>query len=206
LWLNKFLDLKDDIDMMKSELKKHINKDKLTPLEFTILETIFNNKAVSGYELIQNLNRIFSDTWKATSGTIYPILSKLKKDGFLKSKQMKSPIGPLKKLYTLTEAGEIILKTKVNKNYLDEIRFIQNIIIELSTVYIHSFPEVERDEKVNSVQNLIKNSFETLIKSIPANVAFKILCPECGTEIDRSSALYCPYCGLNLYPEEREHN
>ncbi|MBY9012843.1 MAG: helix-turn-helix transcriptional regulator, partial [Candidatus Lokiarchaeota archaeon] len=48
---------------------------------------------------------------------IYPILSKLERNGFLKSKLVKSPIGPLRKLYTLNNAGEELLKLKVNMNY-----------------------------------------------------------------------------------------
>ena len=63
LWLGKFLDLKDDIDSMATEIKQKVladlKKSKLTPLEFTILENIFNNKGLSGYDLIQNLNKHF---------------------------------------------------------------------------------------------------------------------------------------------------
>ena len=49
MWLGKFLDLKADINEMASEIRKKIlanlkGKHKLTPLEFTILEFIFNNK------------------------------------------------------------------------------------------------------------------------------------------------------------------
>ena len=96
MWLGKFLDIEDDKNELKSkineELLNTLHKNKLTPLEFTIIESIFNSKQLSGYDLIRNLNRHFAGTWEAQSGTIYPMLSKLEKDGFLKAQKVKSPI------------------------------------------------------------------------------------------------------------------
>ena len=55
------LDLEEDIKELRSKIKKDlfqgIKKYKLTPLEFTILETIFNSKELAGYDLILNLNK-----------------------------------------------------------------------------------------------------------------------------------------------------
>lgn len=104
MWLGKFLDLEQDLKDLRSKIKKglldKITKDKLTPLEFTIIETIFNSKELSGYDLMVNLNKQFAGTWEAHSGTIYPILRKLENNGFLKAKTVKSPIGPLRKVYS----------------------------------------------------------------------------------------------------------
>ena len=84
MWLGKFLDLEDDIEMLRSKIKKEIfkkiKKRRLTPLEFTIIEVIFNSNALSGYDIIQTLNKHFAGTWKARSGTVYPILSKLERN------------------------------------------------------------------------------------------------------------------------------
>ena len=61
MWLGKFLDLEDDIEELGSTIKKELldslQKSKLTPLEFTIIETIFNSQQLSGYDLIKNLNK-----------------------------------------------------------------------------------------------------------------------------------------------------
>ncbi|MHA1489178.1 MAG: helix-turn-helix transcriptional regulator [Promethearchaeota archaeon] len=203
MWLSKFLDLEGDIKDLRSKIKENIfsniTKTKLTPLEFTILESIFNSKEISGYDLILNLNKHFAGTWEAQSGTIYPILSKLKKNGFLNFKNVKSPIGPLKKLYFLTQAGASILKNKVKNNFLDQLKFLENFIIELSSIYIHSFPEELRKDKITEVQNLLKKLSENVIKSIPSTVDFKTFCPECKAELDRKGATYCPYCGVSLF-------
>ncbi len=205
MWLGKFLDLEDDIEMLRSKIKqeifKKIKKNKLTPLEFTIIEVIFNSNALSGYDIIQTLNKHFAGTWKARSGTVYPILSKLERNGFLKSKAVKSPIGPIRKVYTLTDAGEEILKLKVNKNYADQLKFLENFIIELSSIYVKSHPKQVRKEIIDEVQTTLNESFERIKDSIPSTLRFKANCTNCGIEIGRKVA-YCPFCGTQLVPEK----
>lgn len=206
MWLSKFLDLKDDLNSLKADIKNALFKErkskKLTPLEFTILEQIFNYKEISGYDLIASLNRLFAGTWKAKSGTIYPLLSKLSSNGFLKVKQVKSPIGPLKKVYYLTEAGEELLKYKVNKNYKDQVQFLENFLIELSSVYINSHPEDEQSKHIQGVQQIFREMFDRLTEKIPLGVEFKMKCPNCNAEMERSNATYCAFCGSSLHKEE----
>ena len=205
MWLGKFLNLEDDIEelssLIKEELIKSLQKSKLTPLEFTIIETIFNSQQLSGYDLIKNLNRSFAGTWEAQSGTVYPILSKLEKDGFLKAKQVKSPIGPLKKVYSLTEAGEELLKFKVNKNYYEQLKFVENFLVELSSIFIRSFPIEEQRIKIAEIQNALNETFKSIMQNIPPTLEFKTMCNNCGSEIGREVA-YCPNCGKSLFAEK----
>ena len=205
MWLGKFLNLEDDIEelssLIKEELIKSLQKSKLTPLEFTIIETIFNSQQLSGYDLIKNLNRSFAGTWEAQSGTVYPILSKLEKDGFLKAKQVKSPIGPLKKVYSLTEAGEALLKFKVNKNYYEQLKFVENFLVELSSIFIRSFPIEEQSIKIAEIQKALNETFESVMQNIPPTLEFKTMCNNCGSEIGREVA-YCPNCGKSLFAEK----
>ena len=204
MWLGKFLDIEDDIEMLRSKIKKeifkNIKKNKLTPLEFTTIEVIFNSSALSGYDIIQTLNKHFAGTWKARSGTVYPILSKLERNGFLNSKAVKSPIGPIRKVYTLTDAGEEILKVKVNKNFLDQLKFLENFIIELSSIYVKSYPKQEMSSVIEEVLATLNESFERIKGSIPSTLRFKAKCTNCGIEIGRKVA-YCPFCGTQLAPE-----
>ncbi len=64
MWLGKFLDLEEDIKELRSKIQKDlfqgIKQYKLTPLEFTILETVFNCRELAGYDLILNLNIILN--------------------------------------------------------------------------------------------------------------------------------------------------
>ncbi|MFX1425518.1 MAG: helix-turn-helix transcriptional regulator [Promethearchaeota archaeon] len=202
MWLGKFLDIEDDINELKSKIKEELlsslHKSRLTPLEFTIIESIFNSKQLSGYDLIRNLNRHFAGTWEAHSGTIYPILSKLEKDGFLSAQKVKSPIGPLRKVYSLTEAGEELLKYKVNKNYLEQLKFIENFLIELSSIYIHSFPQGQKEKRIDEIRDLLKTSLNSVMENIPATLESKTICNNCGTEIGRE-VVYCPTCGTSSF-------
>jgi PadR family transcriptional regulator PadR len=202
MWLGKFLDFEEDLKTLKSKIKDEVftnlKKSRLTPLEFTIIESIFNRKQLSGYDLIKNLNRHFAGTWEAQSGTVYPILSKLEKDGFLKAKKVKSPIGPLRKVYSLTEAGEELLKHKVNKNYLDQLKFIENFLVELSSIYVHSFPPEERREKIEEIRKALKGTLKNVMDIIPAALEFKTVCYKCRSEIGRE-VTYCPNCGTSLF-------
>ncbi|MBY8987649.1 MAG: PadR family transcriptional regulator [Candidatus Lokiarchaeota archaeon] len=166
MWLGKFLDFEEDIKYLRTKIKEelfdNIKKSKLTPLEFTIIESIFNSKKLSGYDLINNLNKHFAGTWKAQSGTVYPILSKLKKNGFLNIEHIKSAIGPIKKVYSLTEVGEELLKVKVNKNFQDQLNFIENFLVELTSIYIRSFSKEYQGKKIEEVHKSIKDVFENV--------------------------------------------
>jgi len=203
MWLGKFLDLEEDIKELRSKIQKqiftNIKKNKLTPLEFTIIESIFNNQQISGYDLIRILNDHFAGTWEAQSGTIYPILSKLKRDGFLKIIKVKSPVGPIKNVYSLTEAGEELLKIKVNKNFQDQLTFIENFLTELSSVYIHSLPEDQKEKSIEEVQKMLKSTIENVINTVPSAVEFKLICKKCGQELNREGAKFCENCGEPLY-------
>ncbi len=205
MWLGKFLDLEDDIEELSSTIKEEIfnslRKSKLTPLEFTIIETIFNSKQLSGYDLIKNLNRSFAGTWETQSGTIYPILRKLEKDGFLKAQKVKSPIGPIKKVYSLTEAGETLLKYKVNKNYYDQLKFVENFLVELSSIFIRSFPRKEQSHRIFEIQKALNETLKNVMHNIPPTLEFKTMCNNCGVEIGREVA-YCPQCGESLFLEK----
>jgi len=206
MWLGKSLDLEEDMEEIRSKIKREIfdnvKKRRLTPLEFTIIEHIFNNQIISGYDLIRVLNEHFAGTWEAQSGTIYPLLSKLKRDGFLKVKTVKTQIGPLRKVYSLSEAGEEILKVKVNKNFFDQLKFVRNVLIELSSIYINSFPEKVKEDKIKEVQKLMEEISEYVIETIPSSVEFKIKCNNCGSEVGREGARFCPYCSASLFEED----
>ena len=204
MWLSKFLDTTDDIKSLTAEIKSKILEFKLTPLQFTILENLFNNKTISGYDLIKSLNVHFAGTWKARSGTIYPILSKLQRKGFLESRSVRSPLGPLRKVYNLTEAGEKILKFKVNKNFLDQLKFVENVLIELSSIYIHSFPEDKQEKELISLQTLLEESFKNIRAGIPLKIRGKVVCPECHVELDRTNAAFCFICGASLTPTSED--
>ena len=57
-----------------------------------------------GYEIVRRLRKI--EGLIISEGTIYPILSRLKRQGLVKTYMQDSPEGPPRKYYKLTQQGK----------------------------------------------------------------------------------------------------
>ena len=75
-------------------------------LELCILNVV-GRQRVYGYDVAKRLRDI--DALVVGEGTIYPILSRLKRDGLVKTSLEESPAGPARKYYELTKRGEQLL-------------------------------------------------------------------------------------------------
>ncbi|NBI06221.1 PadR family transcriptional regulator [Senegalia massiliensis] len=93
-------------------------------LEGCILELIDNNP-IYGYELALKLQEYGLEV---SEGSIYPVLLRLQKKNFITGKMKKSPSGPNRKYYYLTEEGQIYLKEfKINwKNIKSSVDDLMN--------------------------------------------------------------------------------
>lgn len=69
-------------------------------LELCVLSTL-SHKDCYGYELVQAL----SADIKISEGTIYPLLRRLKNDGYVETYLQESSGGPPRKYYKLTKEG-----------------------------------------------------------------------------------------------------
>ncbi len=72
-------------------------------LELAILGSL-ENESLYGFSLIKKLAS-YQDI-NLTEGTIYPILSRLSKEGLVKSEWRESHQGPPRKYYSLSQAGQ----------------------------------------------------------------------------------------------------
>ncbi len=75
-------------------------------LELAILNVVGQNR-VYGYDIVKQLREF--DALVLREGTIYPILSRLKRDGLVRTSLEESPSGPARKYYELTRRGEQLL-------------------------------------------------------------------------------------------------
>jgi len=80
---------------MNSQFKKGV-------LEMCVLSLI-NYKDCYGYEIVSEI----SERMKVTSGTIYPLLTRLKKEGYFENYVIESDEGPMRKYYKITQNGKI---------------------------------------------------------------------------------------------------
>lgn len=76
-------------------------------LEGCVLKLI-SYKETYGYEIISELDKYgFKDV---KDGTLYPVLTRLEKKGYIHCRIGKSPLGPKRKYYSITCDGEIYLQ------------------------------------------------------------------------------------------------
>ncbi len=157
--------------------KKKIN---LSPIEVLILtqlrsrELRNNGQPIGqyGYEMIQNLNELFAGSWKAKSGTIYPILSKLEQNKKLITGERKqSPLGPVKRVYTLEDLGRECIDYTIYNRFEGDIEFVMRYL-NLLTPFL-----VRHDDNDDS-----DGVFEKIM-SIPLK-SIKIAKEEAITEVD----------------------
>jgi PadR family transcriptional regulator PadR len=79
-------------------------------LEFCILN-IINGQSLYGYDIVRKLCKI--EGLVISEGTIYPILSRLKREGLVRTTIKESSEGPPRKYYELTEAGEAMMNRMI---------------------------------------------------------------------------------------------
>jgi PadR family transcriptional regulator PadR len=75
-------------------------------IEYCVLALLAGRERY-GYELVQALSRV--DGMLVTEGTVYPILSRLRRDGLVETEWRESREGPPRKYYRLTLDGETAL-------------------------------------------------------------------------------------------------
>ncbi len=56
-----------------------------------------------GYEILSSMEQAGFD--ELGEGTLYPVLTRLDKNGYISCRKAKSPLGPIRKYYSITEAG-----------------------------------------------------------------------------------------------------
>ncbi len=71
-------------------------------LEGCVMELISRGETY-GYEILSQLDQYGFDG--LGEGTLYPVLSRLDKNGFICCRRAKSPLGPVRKYYSITEKG-----------------------------------------------------------------------------------------------------
>ncbi len=76
-------------------------------LEFCLLSLLDAGEGY-GYEIVQRLRAV--EELAVTESTVYPILSRLRKEGYLKVRATPSPGGPPRRYFSLTALGKSRLR------------------------------------------------------------------------------------------------
>jgi PadR family transcriptional regulator, regulatory protein PadR len=76
-------------------------------LEYCVL-ALLRDEERYGFDLVRALGEL--DGMVTSEGTIYPLLSRLRRDGLVTTTWSESPSGPPRRYYRLTEAGSEALE------------------------------------------------------------------------------------------------
>ena len=77
-------------------------------LEIGILSALKGRERY-GYDLVKSLVEV--PGLGVTEGTVYPLLSRLRKHGWIDARLVESSEGPSRKYYTLTSEGQHVMET-----------------------------------------------------------------------------------------------
>ena len=103
----------------------------ISGLELLVLSIIKNKRDISGYDIIQEIDKKFKGMWNASAGTIYPLLSRLSEKGYVTIDEVIEN-NRLKKLYSITDKGMNELRNTINSNFRRSIDslgdYIQTVI------------------------------------------------------------------------------
>ena len=84
--------------------------DKFTPIRKGLLEFVILQLVESDKLYVADMLRRLSGTEFATQeGTLYPLLSRLRREGLVEYQWQESESGPPRKYYSLTDAGRAAL-------------------------------------------------------------------------------------------------
>ena len=92
-------------------------------LQLCILKAMCGQR-LYGYDIVRQLRGIKGLV--IAKGTIYPLLSRFKRDGLVQTKLEESREGPARKYYQLTKNGQKLL-ARMNKTWKTVIKGVHNI-------------------------------------------------------------------------------
>jgi DNA-binding PadR family transcriptional regulator len=106
------------------ETKKWMRHTAMVPKGFIrthVLEAL-SQKPMSGSELMENIESHTGGLWKPSPGSIYPLLSWLQDNQYIKELPVENGL----KRYELTESGKTLLEEqkKIRKKFREEIGFL----------------------------------------------------------------------------------
>lgn len=79
------------------------------------------NKSLSGYDIKQAFESLFSYFFDASFGTIYPTLAKMEKEGLIVKRNVQQEGRPNKNVYTITDKGKESFRSYLNSDLQDDV-------------------------------------------------------------------------------------
>jgi len=151
-------------------------------LRYHVLEALAE-KAMSGSELMDEIQKDSGGAWKPSPGSIYPLLAFLQDNGYVKEVPSENGL----KRYELTQAGKDLLEeqTKIREKFAENAAFIANPFFDR---FFGNIPEKKTNEIHASMRRLVVSSIK-LVKALRQNYSEKEL-DEALKVLDEASAKF----------------
>ncbi|MHA1714646.1 MAG: helix-turn-helix transcriptional regulator [Promethearchaeota archaeon] len=157
---------------------------------------------ISGYDLMNELTVSFAGTWSAKSGTIYPLLSRLKDRKLIKSEEIRSKLGPVKKVFKITNISRNIIEELLIDSFEPDLKFLENYLeftlqmmqqlMQKNTIDLITL------EQILSALKLFSKHLDEMQRRLAAVIESKILkCQKCQGVIEPNMK-FCPHCGSKI--------
>ena len=117
----------------------------LSGLDILVLSIIKNTENITGYDIIQEINKNFKGLWSASAGTIYPLLNRLSGKRTVSIEEITEN-NRKKKIYTITETGIEELKDVLENKLQPSIDTLGGFILTT----LQKIPETNETFTTNS--------------------------------------------------------
>lgn len=137
-------------------------------LRYRVLEAL-SEKAMSGSELMDEIQKHTGGAWKPSPGSIYPLLSWLQDDGYIKELPHENGL----KRYELTQTGKDLLveQTKIKEKFKEDAGFMGNPFFGN---FFSKIPKEKTNQMRASTRRLFVSSIK-LAKNLKDNYSEKAL-------------------------------
>ena len=117
-------------------------------IRYQVLEAL-SEKAMSGSEIMDEIEKHTGGFWKPSPGSIYPLLSWLQDNGYIKELPTENGL----KRYELTENGKSLLEEqkKIRKKFREEVGFLPTPFFD---TFLMRIPPEKTVEIHNSIRRL----------------------------------------------------
>lgn len=124
----------------------------------------------SGYDIKQEFDGFVSVFWHSNLSQIYPELTKLEQDGFIKSRLVEQTGKPDKKLYTITSSGKAELINWLSKApvlpkrkdvFLMQSFFMDQLSADETLFQLRTFQK-KQTEKLHAMTTFLQNSLASI--------------------------------------------
>lgn len=114
-------------------------------LVLSIIKNKSDEKGISGYTLMKEINATFGEMWKVSAGTIYPLLERLHTKGYVEIIELNENNRDIK-YYKISVEGDKRLKNilddKLEGNFLKVLDYVRTVISGIPTTFTEKFEDM----------------------------------------------------------------